>query len=1000
MKKNNACISFLSDPEIVEVNRLDPYSDHLYYDSILKANNGSEMDWKQSLNGEWFFAYAKNPNERIKDFYKDDFNCNHFDRIKVPSHIQMQGYDQIHYINTLYPWDGKEYLRPPHISEKYNPTGSYVKYFELNDTLKNIGDIDIVFEGVECAYYVWLNGKFIGYSEDSFTNSTFNLNDALKDGINKLAVEVYKYSSASWLEDQDFFRFSGIFRDVSLFARPKHHIKDLFITSKLKDNYCNADISVKLKGDLQDVKLKVEIFDGDNTIYKCDVLKNDEISFSLSDVKLWSAEKPNRYKMMIIVTDQSDNIIEVIPQFFGIREFKIEDKIMKLNGQRIVFKGINRHEFSSKKGRAISKEEMLFDIKFMKQHNINAVRTSHYPNNSLWYDLCDEYGIYLIDEANLESHGSWQKLGECEPSWNVPGCDNSWRISVIDRAANMLQRDKNHPSILIYSCGNESYAGENISAMANYFRENDNTRLVHYEGCVWNREFSDSTDMESRMYNNVEKIKKYLDNDPDKPYISCEYMHAMGNSLGGMSHYTDLESIYPMYQGGFIWDYIDQAVEYKNQYGEKVLGYGGDFKDRYTDYNFSGNGIVFADRTISPKACEVKYNYQDIKIMVNDQGFIVDNQMLFTDCSDFIFEFVAKCEEEVIQQGFIDVTLAPLQKKQFSLEWSKSQNEVVYTVSALLKEDTKWQKKGYEVAFGQMIKEKSFNETIKNEKLNIVEGDGNIGVYSEGFKALFSSNEGLISLVYDDVEYMAYAPKPIFSRASTDNDRGCKLEHRTAIWHSASTFFNCTSFTYKIENNSVSINYTFTLPTVPQTTFDINYELSNSKDIKVNFKYHGISNLPELVLVGMRFKLYSEFEKFKYYGRGPFENYLDRKVGSKIGVYTQSIKDNVTPYLCPQECGNRSDVRYVKVINEFEKGIEFVALDKPFEMSVLPYSMQQFENALHQEELQNPYYTYVNIIAKQMGVGGDDSWGSEVLDEYKIASDKDIELSFIIKSVK
>ena len=553
------------------------------------------MELKQSLNGRWYFNYAKNPNERFVDFYKEDIDCHYFDMIDVPGHIQMQGYDQMQYINTLYPWDGHEKLRPPHISSDDNPVGSYVCYFEVNEALKN-KTTRLVFDGVETAYYVWLNGEFIGYSEDSFTPSSFDVTYALKDGENKLAVEVYKRSSASWLEDQDFWRFSGIFRDVSLYAIEDIHINDLFVKTTLKNNYKDVQVSVNL-----DVIAKKEgylntaLYDqNNNIIYQAKQLPLTNFSFGLTNVNLWSSENPYLYKLLLTVYDHDDNLVEVIPQKIGFREFKMDQGIMKLNGQRIVFRGVNRHEFAADKGRAITKEDMLYDIKFMKMHNINAVRTSHYPNQSLWYDLCDEYGIYLIDEANLESHGSWQKLGACEPSWNIPGNLPQWHDVVVDRANTMLQRDKNHPSILIWSCGNESYAGTNIVAMANHFRENDPTRLVHYEGCVWNRDYCEATDMESRMYAKAKEIETYLQGNPAKPYISCEYMHAMGNSLGGMKHYTDLEDKYAQYQGGFIWDYIDQAVYYTNGYGEKVLGYGGDFKERYTDYNFCGDGIVFA----------------------------------------------------------------------------------------------------------------------------------------------------------------------------------------------------------------------------------------------------------------------------------------------------------------------------------------------------------------------------------------------------------------------
>lgn len=510
-----ADLSWLENPEIFQVNRLEPYSDHKYYLSIENALKSEEMELKQSLNGRWYFSFAKNPSERIVDFYKLDYDCHHFDMIDVPGHIQMQGYDHMQYINTLYPWDGHERLRPPHISLTDNPVGSYVRYFEVNENLIN-QQTYLRFDGVETAFYVWLNGEFVGYSEDSFTPSTFDITDYLIAGKNKLAVEVYKRSSASWLEDQDFWRFSGIFRDVSLYGIPQVHVQDMFIKSELFNQYQEANIYVDLKmKDVQPFYCTVSLYDANmKPLYKIQKCNHSCFDMSLKDIHLWSCENPYLYLLLIEVYDENKQLQEVIPQKIGLREFKMDNGVMKLNGKRIVFRGVNRHEFSHVKGRAITKEDMLFDIQFMKTHNINAVRTSHYPNQSLWYDLCDEYGIYLIDETNLESHGSWQKLGACEPSWNVPGNYPQWKAAVLDRAKSMLERDKNHPSILIWSCGNESYAGTNIVEMAHFFRTRDTSRLVHYEGCVWNRDYSDATDMESRMYAKAKEIEEYLRNSP------------------------------------------------------------------------------------------------------------------------------------------------------------------------------------------------------------------------------------------------------------------------------------------------------------------------------------------------------------------------------------------------------------------------------------------------------------------------------------------------------
>ncbi len=604
MTANKANIAWLQDPEVFSVNTILPHSDHSFYEEEAKALAEGEMQLKQSLNGTWLFSYADNPDLRRKEFYKTDYDDSEFSTILVPSHIQLQGYDYCHYTNKIYPWDGHDELRPPFVSYDYNPVGSYVRYFELEEALQG-KSLFLSFQGVETAFYVWLNGAFVGYGEDSFTPSEFEITDLIHPGTNKLCVEVYKRSSASWIEDQDFWRFSGIFREVYLYAVPAMHLSDLFVTTKLDETYQNGELNIRisLKGILSGF-LTAYLLDkvGKQIAVSQDVSACQEldITMKINFVHTWSAEDPYLYTLMLYCRDEQGNLVEVVPQKVGFRTFELRDKCMLLNGKRIMFKGINRHEFHPVRGRAITKEDMLWDVKFFKRNNINAVRTSHYPNQSEWYRLCDEYGIYLIDETNLESHGSWQKLEECDPEWNVPGDLPEWKDNVISRANSMFQRDKNHPSVLIWSCGNESYAGEDILAMTHFFHEKDATRLVHYEGVFWNRSYHEISDMESRMYAKPQEIEEYLENDPIKPYISCEYMHAMGNSCGGMKKYTDLEDKYPMYQGGFLWDYIDQAIVRLDDSGNEILAYGGDFCDRPTDYNFCANGIVYADRTPSP----------------------------------------------------------------------------------------------------------------------------------------------------------------------------------------------------------------------------------------------------------------------------------------------------------------------------------------------------------------------------------------------------------------
>ena len=998
-------IEWLSNPEVFRVNRIDAHSDHLYYENKEDIKLGYDMPLRQSLNGKWRFSYAANQDNRIKDFYKEDYDCSNFDYINVPGHIQMQGYDKCQYINTLYPWDGHDELRPPHISKTYNPVGSYVKYFNVKDELKNKKTF-ISFQGVETAFYVWLNGEFIGYSEDTFTPSEFDITDYLKDGENKLAVEVYKRSSASWIEDQDFWRFSGIFRDVYLYAIPECHVDNIFVKAGLDDSYTkgvlNLDLNIKFNKDCF-VNIYLEDKEG-NSICSLDAVKAEESlkkAIILDKVNKWSAESPYLYNLYIELIDENDELIEIVRQRVGFRRFELKDKIMHLNGKRILFKGVNRHEFNCKKGRAITKEDMLWDIKFMKQYNINAVRTSHYPNNSMWYDLCDEYGIYLIDEANLESHGSWQKMGDCEPSWNIPGSLPEWKEVVLDRAESMFERDKNHPSILMWSCGNESYAGTNILEMTKYFHKKDDSRLVHYEGVFWNREFDEASDIESRMYAKPADIEEYLNNNPKKPYISCEYMHAMGNSCGGFNLYTALEDKYSMYQGGFIWDYIDQAIEVTDENGESKLVYGGDFDDRATDYCFCTDGIIYADRTVSPKAQEVKHLYSNIKLNPDNKGVLIKNNNLFEGTD--IYEFVCYIEHEgnkIYEKTILEDVPAD-SEKYIEIDYPniEENGEFTYNVSMRLKENTMWAEKGYEVAFGQAVYNNlEISDSKKDEnKFEVVHGDGNIGIKGKGFNMMFSIQEGgLISLCYDDKEYITRAPKTSFFRATTDNDRGNGHNFRCSQWQIAGQHQKLVDFKLKEEENKVILEYKFIMPTSVETTNTVIYTVTADGTINVNLKYKGVEGMAEIPLYGMDFKFKKELSNFKYYGLGPDENYIDRNEGARLGVFENTAMNNMSKYLIPQECGNRTGVRWVKVTDDNGKGLCFKYGEKPFELSVLPYSAYEIENAMHIDELPKVNYTWVRIIAKQMGVGGDDSWGAPVHDQYLIPSNEDIDFSFKI----
>ena len=998
-------LTWLEDPEVFAVNRKEAHSDHVYYENTEEMVLGADMPLRQSLNGTWYFSYAKNPTVRVKDFYKKDFDCRMFDSIEVPGHIQTQGYDRCQYINTMYPWDGTEYLRPPMVSKEYNPVGSYVKYFVLE---KNLQDkpVFVSFQGVETAFYVWLNGVFIGYSEDSFTPAEFELTPYLQDGENKLAVEVYKRSSASWLEDQDFWRFSGIFRDVYLYAVPKTHIEDLSVKSTLDNSYKNGKLYLKLKiSGHTDCAVKAVLLNAEEKIvFEKNIKGNSicEISGEVENVHAWSAEDPYLYQLYLYVEDQKGNLIEAVPELVGFRTFEMIDKVMHINGKRIVFKGVNRHEFNVRRGRSIKKEDMLWDIEFMKQHNINAVRTSHYPNESLWYRLCDIYGIYLIDETNLESHGSWQKMGECEPSWNVPGSRPEWKEAVLDRAKSMFERDKNHPSILIWSCGNESYAGTCIEAMSDYFHEKDDTRLVHYEGVFWNREFDHISDMESRMYAKPAEIEAFLSNDPKKPYISCEYMHAMGNSCGGMKLYTDLESKYELYQGGFIWDYIDQSMLRKNEQGEEVFAYGGDYDDRATDYEFCTNGIVYADRKISPKAQEVKQLYANVKLTPDENGVLIKNENLFISTEAYTLVYRMMLDGYPVFESMRNVVVQAQEEQYVKLDYPNidEPGEYTYEVAMELTEDTIWADAGHEICFGQFVKKVTEEEEQTTKKMQVIYGDVNIGVKGEGFLAMFSKSEGgLASLQYDGTEYITRAPKTSYWRACTDNDRGAKQGFDRSMWLTAGLYQKVIDVKVEELEEQVRITFEYELPTIPKAYSTIAYVMSGDGVVHVHLLYKGTEGLPEIPAFGMDFKLKERYHNFEYYGYGPEENYVDRMEGARLGIFEGTAKENLSNYLIPQECGNRVGTRWLKVTDEYGRGLQFTCEEIPFESSVLPYSAYELENALHQEELPKIHYTWVRILAKQMGVGGDDSWGAPVHEQYRIPSDKNLEIAFHVSKL-
>lgn len=1019
----------VKNPEIFEQNRLAAHSDHVCYKNELEKIKG-KSSLRYDMNGLWKFAYAKNQSLAPCGFEAADYDCKSWDEIRVPAHIQMEGYDVPIYTNTTYPWEADEFIKPGEVPEIFNPVASYVKYFTISENMKN-KRVCISFQGVESGFALWLNGHYVGYSEDTFDSSDFELTDYIVEGENKLAVRVWKWTSSSWCEDQDFYRFSGIFRDVFLYAVPCAHVEDLSVVPTLNDTFDEGTLSVSIKADGDGIA-SVKLYElGDLSVEKYDrakllleefdiELRNKEICEGSCNVKnplLWSAEKPNLYEVKIIVKDTHGNETEFISQLAGFRRFEMVDGLMKLNGKRIVFKGVNRHEFSSITGRVPNRDEVIKDIVTMKKNNINAIRTSHYPDDSMIYELCDIYGIYMIAENNLESHGTWEAYnkGYVDLDFVVPKDKPQWREMMLDRANSCYQRDKNHPAILIWSCGNESFGGKTIYEMSQLFRQLDKHRLVHYEGVFNDRSYNDTSDMESQMYTSVAGIEKFLADNPEKPFICCEYTHAMGNSCGAMHKYTELSDREPRYQGGFIWDYIDQSIYKKDRYGKWFLTYGGDFGDRPTDGDFSGNGICYGgEREASPKMQEVKFNYQNISVgFDSDYIFTVTNKNLFVNTSVFDAFAILLADGEEVYRTKLQISVPPMEQASYEVPVTLKnsmidvEKEYCIVVSFVLKENTIWEKAGYEIAFGQHMIKKPVSEYSCDKSVELVVGNGNILVRGENFKALFSRmNLGMVSYVYGGVEMLPNTiPLPNFWRTPTNNDSGNMMPQRYAQWKIASMYvttrqdqrFADTSPRVEKNDNNIAITYTYFMPTTPQSSCEVTYRVFGDGTIETTLSYDPVKELGDMPEFGMMFKLDADYDTVKWYGLGPQETYEDRQHGGKYGVYENKVADNIAEYLVPQESGNKCRVRYAKVMDKKGRGMLFFGDELSF--SALPYTPHELENAAHHFELPPVHYTVVRVAKKQMGVGGDDSWGSHTHPEYLLDASEKMEFTFCFRGI-
>ena len=998
----------LKDPSYFRENRLAAHSDHVVYASLQELEEG-ESSLYLPLNGYWKFFCAQNEGQVPKGFEAPGFSCAGWADIPVPAHIQMEGYGAPQYSNVPYPWDGRYAVEPGELPDEWNPVACYVKTFSLPQSMRG-RRVYLSFQGAESCVAVWLNGRYVGFASDSFTPDEFELTPFLEEGINRLACRVYRFSAGSWLEDQDFMRFSGLFRDVYLCAVPQAHLRDLRVKTLLSDDLRDAVLEVK--ADVQAAngwRLSLRLLDGERTVAGAEASGEEgtaELRLPVAAPKLWSSERPALYRLLLTVALPDGTVVEAASQKVGFRRFEMRGGMMHLNGRRIVFKGVNRHDFCAGRGRCVTPDVIRRDLLTMKRNNINAVRTSHYPNHSALYDLCDELGLYVIDEVNLETHGVCELVatGRKPLDYLLPGNRAQWRDILLDRVQSTYDRDKNHPCVLIWSCGNESYGGDVIYDMSALFRRLDDTRLVHYENIRWDRRRNDTSDMESQMYTPVAGIRAFLAEHRDKPFIMCEYAHAMGNSCGALHKYTEYAYEEPLYQGGFIWDYIDQSIRAKDRYGQTAYLYGGDYGDRPTDGNFCGNGIVYGDGSESPKMQEVRCCYQNIAARVTSQTAVIENRHLFTPTSAFECLVTLQRDGVEVERAWLETDVAPGETKACPLPLKErtAGGEYAVTLSFRLKEDTPWAQRGHEVAFAQGVYRVAAGPAKPAcdgfAPLRAVHGLHNVGVRGEHFEALFSTKRGgLVSYRFGGREMLKDMPMPNFWRAPTDNDRGWQMPSHYGQWKLASLYAAVRggeegSAVEQNGDGTVTVRFVYDLHTTPAAACSVAYRVHPGGRVDVSMRCDPPQGLPAMPEFGLMMRLDADYDRLRWYGLGPAENYADRCHGARLGIWQNEVRDNLAHYLVPQECGAHTGVRWAEVTDPRGRGLRFTGDGITF--SALPYTPHELECARHENELPPVHDTVIRAALAQMGVGGDDSWGARPHDEYLLQKPPELCFSF------
>lgn len=1004
------------NPEVNAVNRAPMHTNYFAYASADEASKGLKESSSNfmSLNGTWKFNWVKDADARPTDFYRTDFNDKGWDNMKVPAVWEMNGYGDPIYVNVGYAWRSQYKNNPPYVPIENNHVGSYRKEITLPADWKG-KEIFAHFGSVTSNIYLWVNGHYVGYSEDSKLEAEFNLTPYLKPGKNLIAFQVFRWCDGTYLEDQDFFRYSGVGRDCYLYARNKKYIRDIRLTPDLDAEYKNGTLNValQLNGsgtvdlDLTDAK--------GNSVATATLKGSGKLSADLNvtDPAKWTAETPNLYTLTATLKDGAKTV-EVIPVKAGFRKIELKNAQILVNGQPVLFKGADRHEMDPDGGYVVSRERMLQDILRMKQLNINAVRTCHYPDDNRWYDLCDEYGIYLVAEANVESHG--MGYGEKTLAKN-----KSYAKAHLERNQRNVERGYNHPSIIFWSLGNEAGGGPNFEACYTWIKNEDKTRAVQYERA----EKKSYSDIFCPMYYRYEDCVKYCESDEDRPLIQCEYAHAMGNSEGGFKEYWDLVRKYPKYQGGFIWDFVDQSNHWKNKDGVSIYGYGGDFnKYDASDNNFLDNGLISPDRQPNPHAQEVAYFYQSIWTTPGDLGkgeVKIYNENFFRDLSAYYMEWQLLANGDVVQTGTLaDLNVAPQQtvtlRLPFNTEGICPCKELLLNVSYKLKKAETLLPAGAQVAYDQLVirpYEAKALELPNRTETNIAtalpvirENDSRyVIVEGEDFTIEFDRHNGYLSRYDADGMQMLYPGAqltPNFWRAPTDNDYGAGLQNRYGVWKNPE--LKLTSLTQGIENDRAVVRAEYDMKAV-NGKLSLTYVINNKGAIRVTQKMTADKNgkVSDMFRFGMQMQLPESFDEIEYYGRGPIENYADRNHSTLIGKYRQTVAEQFYPYIRPQETGTKTDIRWWRLLNVSGNGLQCVA-DAPFSASALNYSIESLDDGVqkdqrHSAEVSKAAYTNFCIDKAQMGLGCIDSWGALPLEKYRLPY-QDYEFSFILTPVK